>query len=79
MLCVMGGVKIVVLCKLLLGEGIAYETFLGYDEVKEQLVGKQGEEDVLEVFERYRYKMSFKQFIPLKHYWYTIKNCYSTS
>ena len=43
----------------MLGEGIAYETFLGYDEVKEQLVGKQGEVDVLEAFEPYQYKVSF--------------------
>ena len=42
----------------MLGEGFAYETFLGYDEVTEQLVGRQGEIDVLEVFELYRYKMS---------------------
>ena len=51
------------MCKLLLGEGFVYETFLGYDEVTEQLVGRQGETDVPEVFEQYLYTMPFKQFI----------------
>ena len=49
----------------MLADRIAYETFLGYDEVKEQILEKQGEVDVLEAFELYQYKVSFKQFIPL--------------
>ena len=43
----------------MLADRIAYETFLGYDEVKEQIVEKQGEVDVLEAFELYQYKVSF--------------------
>ena len=43
----------------MLADRIGYETFLGYDEVKEQIVEKQGEVDVLEAFELYQYKVSF--------------------
>ena len=40
----------------MLADRIAYETFLGYDEVKEQVLEKQGEADVPEGFELYQYK-----------------------
>ena len=40
----------------MLADRIVYETVLGYDEVKEQILEKQGEADVLEGSELYQYK-----------------------
>ena len=44
-----------------------YGTFLGYDEVTEQILEKQGEATALEDSERYRYKCLPNNLLTLKH------------